>query len=140
MSILGLLKKAHATFASGRARNMPPPPRAQIEVLSDCFTIRRTDNDADTISFDAIRELAVYKADLLTIDLICCQIRTGAIGGPVLFTVDEDMPGFDGLMRRFETLPGFDRDWHGKVVQPPFATNWTVIFQVTNNTHRASIL
>lgn len=31
-------------------------------------------------------------------------------------------------MTRFETLPGFDRTWRDEVIDPPFATNRTVIY------------
>jgi hypothetical protein len=31
-------------------------------------------------------------------------------------------------MARFEILPGFDREWRDEIIDPPFATNRTVIY------------
>jgi hypothetical protein len=104
-------------------------PRGRIEVLETGFAFIQPERGTDKIGFDQINKIAVYKADLFTVDLICCQITFNAIGGPANLTLDEEIPGFDQLMTHFQQLRGFDQDWYQKVVPHAFATNWTVGFQ-----------
>ncbi len=59
---------------------------------------------------------------------------TGAGDGEQIRTIHEELPGFDALMARFETLPAFNRMWREEVILPPFAINRTVIYSRTDNT------
>ncbi|PTQ12397.1 hypothetical protein CLG96_05800 [Sphingomonas oleivorans] len=84
---------------------------------------------ADTICFEDVSRVVVYKLDALTTDLICCDIITGSAGAEQVRTVHEEIYGFEALMLRLEKLPGFDRKWREKVILPPFAENRTIAFQ-----------
>lgn len=87
-----------------------------------------TAKGTDAVSFDEVRAIVAYKLDELTTDLVCCDIVTGAGDGEQIRTIHEELPGFDAAIKRFESLPGFDRQWRDAVVLPPFATNRTVIY------------
>jgi hypothetical protein len=83
---------------------------------------------ADAVSLDEVSAIVAYKLDELTTDLVCCDIVTGAGDGEQIRTIHEELPGFDAAMASFETLPGFNRKWRDEVINPPFATNRTVIY------------
>ena len=82
----------------------------------------------ETVRFDEVVAVVLYKRDLLTIDLICCDIVTEGF----VRTVNEDVPGFEVLIGRLEKLPGFDRGWRERVFFPAFAENRTIAFQRAN--------
>jgi hypothetical protein len=98
--------------------------KEQITLAEDSFTIT-TDKHMETVRFDALSSIVVYKRDLLTIDLLCCDIFTDG----TVRTVDEGTPGFGALMKALEKLPGFDREWWERVIFPAFAENRTTVFQ-----------
>ena len=99
-------------------------PKTEIIATDDGFTIK-SPKHADTVSFNRVSTVAIYKRDEMTTDLICCDI----VVGEQVRTVHEEIPGFNTLMLRFEALPGFDRKWREKVVKPAFAENRTIVFQ-----------
>lgn len=72
-----------------------------------------------------ILEIAAYKRDEITVDLICFDV-TAADGK--IWTYHEDMAGFGDLVAALERLPGFDASWRDKVVLPAFDRNWTVVW------------
>ncbi len=45
-----------------------------------------------------------------------------------MWTVHEELEGFQALMKSFERLPGFNNLWFPAIVKPAFAENRTVIF------------
>jgi hypothetical protein len=46
------------------------------------------------------------------------------LGNDNYFTVDEEMLGFEALLAAMENkLPGFDKEWRGKIVQPQLDTD-----------------
>lgn len=77
------------------------------------------------LRLDDIRTVTFYKHDELTTDLICCEIE--GEGGTNFF--HEEMEGWDGLLRRLEELPGFDRDWYAQVYLPAFEPCTTVAYR-----------
>lgn len=77
-----------------------------------------TGNGADTVSLNDMSQIAAYKLDEPMTDLVCCDIVTGHGDGEQIRTIQEKLPGFDALMARFETLPGFDRRWRNEVIAP----------------------
>ncbi|MGX5711642.1 hypothetical protein ACWKWJ_02990 [Sphingopyxis terrae subsp. ummariensis] len=82
----------------------------------------------DAVSLDEVNEIIAYKIDELTADLVCCDIVTGSGDEQKIRTIHEEIPGFDALMARFETLPGFNSEWRDAVILPSFATNRTTIY------------
>lgn len=101
--------------------------KPEIITIDNGFEIV-TGKGIDTVSFDEVSAIVAYKLDELTTDLICCDIVTGAGDGEQIRTIHEELPGFEAVMARFEMLPGFNGKWRDEVVDPPFATNRTVIY------------
>jgi hypothetical protein len=101
--------------------------REQITIAEDSFTIALP-TQTETVRLDTVTAVVLYKRDLLTIDLICCDIFTEDL----VHTVHEELTGFDNLISRLEKLPGFDREWRERVFFPAFAENRTTVFQRAN--------
>lgn len=66
-----------------------------------------------------------YKRDEITTDLICCDVEAGG----QIWTFHEAARGWDALIAHLSGLPGFNADWYGSVVNPPFAINQTVAYR-----------
>jgi hypothetical protein len=79
------------------------------------------------VDLDEVRRVVMYKRDEWTTDLVCCEIWLLAAEARV--TLHEEMRGFEDAMSLLETLPGFRKDWRDQVIQPPFASNLTVVFE-----------
>lgn len=101
--------------------------KPEIIVTDNGFAIVQA-KATDGVSLDEVGEIIAYKIDELTTDLVCCDIVTGSGDGQQIRTIHEEIPGFDALMARFETLPGFNSKWRDAVILPPFATNRTTIY------------
>jgi hypothetical protein len=114
--------------ATVRALNGFPMRKAEIIVTDNGFAIV-TPKGIDTVSLDEVSAILAYKRDELATDLICCDIVTGPAGGEQVRTIHEEIPGFNAVMARLESLPGFDRQWRKAVILPPFAENRTIIFK-----------
>lgn len=72
-----------------------------------------------------IVEIAAYKRDEITTDLICFDV-TAADGA--VWTFHEEIVGFDDLVAAVERLPGFVAHWRDAIVLPPFEWNRTVVW------------
>ena len=107
--------------------NGQPMHEPEIITTDNGFAIV-TGKGTDTVSFDEVSAIVAYKLDELTTDLICCDIVTGAGDAEQIRTIHEELPGFEAVMARIEMLSGFDRKWRDDVIDPPFATNRTVIY------------
>ena len=112
---------------SRRAERLAEERVVQLNVSGSSLELRRVKPPLDErVELSGVTRLAMYKVDELTTDLICCRIsqadRTDII-------IHEDMLGFDEAMALFATLPGFRADWREVVVKPPFAENYTVVFE-----------
>ena len=74
-----------------------------------------------------VESVAAFKRDMLTLEDVWFQLE-GA-GDPVM--VCEDQPGFAEwerkLCERFPSVVG----WRERVIQPPFAENFTVLYRRT---------
>lgn len=101
--------------------------KPEIIAIDNGFAIV-TGKGTDTVTLDEVNAIIAYKRDELTTDLVCCDIVTGTGDGEQARTIHEELPGFDAIMAHFETLPGFDRRWRNKVIDPAFATIRTVIY------------
>lgn len=100
------------------------------KIIAGCTGFSVVDPEGtDTVAYDEVNAIVAYKIDAFTTDLVCCDIETGPPGGEQVRTLHEEIEGFDALMKRFEALPGFYRDWRWTVIQPPFAENRTLLFR-----------
>ena len=103
---------------------------SQILVEDTGFTVVDKNLPDDYVRTDEIIAIVAYKMDQIVADLICCDVFTRSGKDELVRTVHEEMQGFDMLMRSFASLPGFDQEWWPKVVQPAFAKNRTVLYEV----------
>ena len=80
-----------------------------------------------------VRSVTASKRDELTTDLICLEF---GLKDDLVLLVHEEMAGWDALLReapRFLSgMPTSDA-WLPSVIQPPFATNATLLFQVAGS-------
>lgn len=91
----------------------------------------RTTRDTIRFPLAAIRRAVCYKIDQVTTDLICFDLHVDEDDRARHYTVHEEMPGFPELIAALEQLAGFNRDWRQIVVEPPFARNETVAFDLS---------
>ena len=82
---------------------------------------------ASTIHWKEVESVSVFKRDLGSFDLLCLAVETS----DCVFEVDEEMDGWESLIASLpDFLPGAaqKQEWWKKVVLPPFATNWTLLY------------
>ena len=79
------------------------------------------------VQWSEVQSVSAFKRDMITIDDIWFQLEI-ADGNVILC---EEQPGFNDwvsvLEERFPTVVG----WQDRVVQPPFAENFTVLYSRT---------
>ncbi len=78
----------------------------------------------DKLPLGDITKVTFYKRDLLTADLICCDVEKDGD----IWTFHEELAGWDTLIEHLQMLPDFRNDWFGAVSQPSFITNEAVAF------------
>ena len=100
-------------------------------VLVDDSGVARIGRSEQTrLAWQQITSVYAYKKDVITFD----DIRI-VLGDEVLRTwieISEDDEGFKELITQLPSrLPGClsEKEWWQKVALPPFATNWTQLFQ-----------
>lgn len=74
-------------------------------------------------AFADIVEIAAYKRDEITTDLICFDLK---MSDGSVWTLHEEIAGSDEVLMALERLPGFFAGWRDKVVLPAFERSWTV--------------
>jgi hypothetical protein len=107
--------------------------RALLVVLSNRNNGRNsTDNILidipNELPLDSISTVTFYKKDLITVDLVCCEI---CIEDKV-WTFHEEQSDWDMLINHLRQLPGFMHDWPSHVLIPAFAANVIVAYQKAN--------
>ncbi len=70
--------------------------------------------------------IASYKLDAITVDVVVVEVLVGDES----IRVTDDDHGFWIFVEGFETrLLNGQRGWRNKVLQPPFAENYTVVYE-----------
>jgi len=99
----------------------------RIVLDAEGFSLYAGIEQTSNICWDQIEEIAAYKLDHITIDLLYLDIRT--ITGEKV-TIHEFLGGFDEFRKQMEqTLPTILSDWWSMVVFPPFEKNCMVIYR-----------
>ena len=102
----------------------------KVKVREVGIAIREGRKVVARVRWDQVIRLETYKRDLDTMDEIILEIVYVDAGAPLTLDVSEDCPGFSDLLdvlpRRFPGVPG---DWFQRVRQPPFAPNFTVLYE-----------
>jgi hypothetical protein len=100
--------------------------RASISCSAESFLVENGRRVIFVAGFDEIVRVTAFKRDEVTTDLICMEIH---LANGENIELHEDLDGFEEWMRHIESLPGITPDWRCKVIQPPFATNETLLFE-----------
>lgn len=73
-----------------------------------------------------VERLEAYKIDLLSVDEVCLDI---VLSNSVI-TITEETDGWNNfLLQLHEQFPRIEKDWYPKIIQPPFQTNYTVLYE-----------
>jgi hypothetical protein len=79
------------------------------------------------VAWSAVQEICTYKRDCFAYDEIRLSFRCAGGGWD---EVSEQDDGFEELKKAMEAnFPEIPKDWFGKVMLPPFATNMTTLWQ-----------
>jgi hypothetical protein len=111
----------------GRMRGRTPTINVDFE--RHTFVLAGVDPEKPPVTLNDVEQVAFFKRDELTTDLICCEITLSADQSARTLFLHEEVPGWNDLIALLEHLPGFDRDWWAKVAKPPFVENRTVAFR-----------
>ena len=91
----------------------------------DGFLYPFKDRD-EKLKWAAIERIVGYKLDLMTTDEICLDIFSGSWK----ITYSESLPGWYQLLIKLQQVfPSIPANWDGHIMQPPFATNYTVLYE-----------
>jgi hypothetical protein len=93
------------------------------------LTVSGRRNSKVVVPWEEIRQIAGYKRDLLTTDLICLAVVFEGATERMVLDLHEEMAGFRALLDELERrFPFPDSKWWSKVAFPAFAKNWTVLW------------
>jgi len=88
------------------------------------------ESSATTIKWTEISKICAFKTDQITIDRIDAQIL--CTSGVV--SIHEHLPGWTTFVEKskeaLEAIPG---DWELEIIQPPFASNFTTIYEQSSH-------
>ena len=82
---------------------------------------------SNRVKWSEVTQIAAFKRDMLTIDDVWFQFTANAT--PVL--ICEEQPGFAELESEVLALFPSAASWRAQVIQPAFATNFTVLYSRT---------
>jgi hypothetical protein len=95
-------------------------------------SVEGTTDGGCEILWEDVVQVTGYKKDCFAVD----QVRFEFVSRSGTLLVDtEDMPGWEGLVEVLpKWLPGFPMktDWWEKIIQPPFGTNLTLLYERNN--------
>ena len=95
-----------------------------FQYFEDGFTVKLKTNR--TVLWKEIEKIQGYKLDLFTTDEICLDIFLPE----TIITISESAEGFMEFLEMLQNeFPSFDKSWYEKIIQPPFATNLTILYE-----------
>lgn len=101
-----------------------------VTVNLDGFTYRK-DMVEETILWSEINRIITFKVDCYTIDMIWLAFVRQE--NDLVIQIREEAEGFKELMSALDVqFPTIDPEWFMKVAQPPFAENFTILFDRKN--------
>jgi len=122
MSILTKIKQWYSSKGKDASQI-----KESIVVHDDGFIVRKDDARID-IKWREVKQVFTYKVDCWGYDVIRLAFETSDLETTV--HVSEDAEHFSELMCAFTgAFPEIDPEWYQKVMQPPFAENFTVLFK-----------
>lgn len=96
-----------------------------FEYEEDGFTYTFKEG-AEKIQWTEIDRVVAYKADRLTVDVICLKILWRGME----WMITEDTPGWSQFLKRLAiAFPSILDNWDDQIAQPPFATSYMVLYE-----------
>ena len=126
-----MLKKL-LTHVYGLAAKSADEP--EIRVRGNGFDIVHAGQVVASIDLENIIEVSAFKRDMGTTDLICFELVVINNSKSLVYEVNEEMHGFDELVRLFEQLPIFMTNWRVCVIKPAFLLQRVTILQKPGET------
>ena len=103
-------------------------PAEHTVLRDDGFDLYLGEKLKGGVKWDQIDKVAVFKEDLVTLDLICMEFTIGARNE--MFEINEDVQGFWDVVKQIKVLfPSSRQDWEASVVKPAFERNATIIYE-----------
>jgi len=126
--MLGDSKVAKALMGFGAPR---PKPAIHVDRVGFGLALDPAEPDRITpaVSWAEVQRVVAFKRDLFAVDLVCLQIE---FGDDRAWEVNEEMAGWGELLDSMPSvLPGCmtKDEILDRVVQPPMATNETVVYE-----------
>jgi hypothetical protein len=97
--------------------------KIHVRIDGDTLVVDGATPQASPIALGKIEQVAFFKRDELTTDLICCEIKVSGEHGSETLLFHEELSDWNMVLAFLQRLPRFDEDWRDKVTNPPFATN-----------------
>jgi len=88
---------------------------------------RPTDQTFWRCRWDEIVEVVAWKDDVFSYDIICVGLRIG--GETEYLRMDETQMGWPDLLQGLRERLKVSDDWLTVVAYPPFALEWTVLWE-----------
>lgn len=111
--------------------------KQKVNLLDDRYTINITNNGFNlsdknniylSVEWKNIIKIIAYKEDLFTTDLICLGLHL--LNDKNTYKLHEEMKQFNLFQEALaDNLTLTNPDWYYDVMQPPFKTNSTIIYQ-----------
>lgn len=80
----------------------------------------------EKLKWTDIERIVAYKPDLMTMDELCVEL----FSGNWKITYSESLPGWYQFVKKLNmAFPSLPDDWDWRIIQPPFATNYTVLYE-----------
>ena len=115
-------------------RLFEPRPIDVVTLYGERFEVRHGTASRFEVAWDRVAEISAFKLDCGVHDLVCLGFVLARLPDR-MYVVDEQAVGFDALVEEVRRrYPSIDPDWFGKVAQPPFATNETLLWRREEST------
>ncbi|TCC91997.1 hypothetical protein EZ428_09680 [Pedobacter frigiditerrae] len=116
--------KLETNFNSGKSYDEVYKDLGVFKYDIDGFSINYA-NLSKAVKWSEISALNVYKKDELGVDCITMEI----VYDEKYFSIDEETPGwYQFVIKTKEVFPSIPKDWDMEIIQPPFATNYRIIY------------
>ena len=124
--MLGITDKVRTLWTAYR-RSLKRPPHLEARPW-EIRCLNHLDETIWAVPWASIRKIAAFKRDEISTDLICWEIEFDAGDGPGLVEIHEELVGFQDVVDEALRRKMADPKWVSLVMQPAFATCWTVIY------------
>ena len=118
------MQEIKSFFSNLRMKREPPIKR--VEVSGDGFVVSKADGISESVRWSQVEGIYTYKVDCYAIDMIWLAFVEK---GEKEFHIKEEAEGFEQLMSAVnKAFPEIDGEWYQRVMQPPFAENFTILY------------